>query len=311
MTPARVAAVDIGTNTVRLLVAEARRPGLPGHGPLVDLDRRVEVVRLGQGVDVSGRLADEAIERTVAVLATFGEAIRSWRPDAVRVVATSATRDAGNRTEFLDAAELAMGTRPQVITGEREAELAFTGVLSAFDPDTDTVVIDLGGGSTEFVFGRDRVSYANSIDIGSVRLTERMLGDGPHEPLMLDTARRHVDELLSAIALPAPPGRVVGVAATFMSLAAVALGLDAYDGELVDGTRLSGDRLVELTDRFGSMSTEEIASLGPVDPRRAGVLTAGAVVAERAVAATGRDEVIVSESDLLDGVALWAAGLTG
>jgi exopolyphosphatase/guanosine-5'-triphosphate,3'-diphosphate pyrophosphatase len=307
----RVAAVDIGTNTVRLLVAEVRRPGLPGHGSLFDLDRRVEVVRLGQGVDATGRLADDAIGRTIAMLETYGAAIRSWRPDVVRVVATSASRDASNRDVFLDAAELALGTRPVVISGDREADLAFAGVLAAFQPDRDTVVVDLGGGSTEFVFGRASVDYAVSVDIGSVRLTERILGEGPHDAAALEAARSHVDALLDDVDLPALPGRTVGVAGTFTSLAALALELEVYDSDQVDGARLGHDRLVELVDRLGAMTSDAIAALGPIDARRAGVLTAGAIVAERAVAATGRTEVIVSESDLLDGIALWAAGLTG
>lgn len=311
MTPRRVAAVDIGTNTVRLLVAEARRPGLPGHGPLLNLDRRVEVVRLGQGVDATGRLSEEAIERTIVVLETYGAALRSWRPEVVRVVATSASRDAANREAFLDAAELALGTRPEVISGEREADLAFAGVLAAFEADRDTVVVDLGGGSTEFVFGRASVAYARSVDIGSVRLTERVLGEGPHDGATIEAARAHVDALLAGVDLPSHPGRTVGVAGTFTSLAALALGLDVYDSEQVDGTRLDHVRLTGLVDRLGAMTSEEIAALGPVDARRAGVLTGGAIVAERAVAATGRTEVVVSESDLLDGIALWAAGLTG
>ncbi len=304
-----MAAIDIGTNTVRLLVAESRMPGLPGHGPLVDLDRRVEVVRLGQGVDATGRLADDAVARTIAVLATFGEAVRSWRPERVRVVATSATRDATNRDEFLEAVELAVGTRPDVISGDREASLAFAGVRTAFGPDGPMVVVDLGGGSTEFVYGQESVEYAISVDVGSVRLTERVLGDGPHDREVLDHAREQVDELCRVVNLPHPPRHAVGVAGTFTSLAAIHLGLDVYDGDRVDGSRLAVADLERLAEMLGSMTSGEIAEIGPIDSRRAGVLTAGAIVAERALLATGCDEVVVSEADLLDGVALWAAGL--
>ena len=309
MTAGRVAAIDIGTNTVRLLVAESRPPGLPGHGPLVDLDRRVEVVRLGQGVDATGRLAADAIARTIAELEKFGDAVRSWRPDRVRVVATSATRDATNREQFLDAVELAVGTRPVVIGGDREAQLAFAGVRSALGGDTPIVVVDLGGGSTEFVYGHAHVEYAISVDIGSVRLTERLLGEGPHDRATLDAARSHVDEMCRDVVLPGSPECAVGVAGTFTSLAAIHLGLSTYDSDRVDGCRMTASDLGRVADRLGSMRTADIASLGPVDDRRAGVLTAGAIVAERALSATRCAGVVVSEADLLDGVALWAAGL--
>jgi exopolyphosphatase/guanosine-5'-triphosphate,3'-diphosphate pyrophosphatase len=307
--PGRVAAIDIGTNTVRLLVAESRRPGLPGHESLVDLDRRVDVVRLGQGVDATGRLADDAIERTLRVLTTYGEALRSWRPEKVRVVATSATRDAANREEFLDAVALAVGSKPEMISGSREADLAFAGVLSAYSADVSTVVVDLGGGSTEFVYGRERVEYSISVDVGSVRLTERVLGEGPSDAAAVSAARRHADELLAAVDLPGRPDRVVGVAGTFTSLAAINLGLAVYDSNRVDGSALTTADLAGLVEELAGKTTDEIAALGPIDGRRAGVLTAGAIVAERALLATGSDELIVSEADLLDGVALWAAGL--
>lgn len=305
----RVAAIDIGTNTVRLLVADTRPPGLPGHSGLVDLDRRVEVVRLGEGVDSTGRLADAAIDRTIAVLETYGEALRSWRPARVKVVATSATRDAANREAFLQSVELAVGTRPDVISGDREANLAFAGVRSALHGDATTVVIDLGGGSTEFVFGGEAVEYAVSVDIGSVRLTERVLGEGPHDAAVVDGARSHVDDMLETLALPALPERVVGVAGTFTSLAALHLGLDVYDSERVDGSTMTGADLGMLIERLAAMTTAEIAAIGPIDQRRAGVLTAGAVVAERSLVATRRERLVVSESDLLDGIALWAAGI--
>lgn len=309
MTDRRVAAVDIGTNTVRLLVAEARAPGLPGHGPLVELDRRREVVRLGEGVDATGRFSEAALDRTLATLTTFGEALRSWRPDAVGVVATSATRDAVNRDEFLDSVELALGSRPEVISGDREARLSFAGTVSAFGGDVPTVVVDLGGGSTEFVYGTTTVGYAVSVDIGSVRLTERVLGEGPHDAVALDRARAHVDALFAAVRLPAVPERTIGVAGTFTSLAALHLGLEGYDGEVVHGTTVSLEGLTSLCGRLAEMTTGEIAALGSVDPRRAGVLTAGAIIAERSLVAVGVDAVVVSEADLLDGIALWAAGL--
>ena len=308
MTGTRVAAIDIGTNTVRLLVAEYRPAGLAGHLVLVPVDKRVKVVRLGEGVDATGRFSEAALERTLSVLGTFGEALRSWRPDRTRVVATSATRDAANRDQFLDAVELAVGTRPDVVSGDQEAHLAFAGVLSAMEGTATTLVIDLGGGSTEFVYGSDVVEYAISIAIGSVRLAERVLGEGPHNLDEVDRARAHVDGLLTAIELPAVPDRVVAVAGSFTSLAALAAGLDDYDSDIVDGTAMTDRDLAALVDRLRALTTDEIAALGAIDPGRAGVLTAGAVVAERALVASGVTSLTVSESDLLDGVALWAAG---
>ncbi len=303
----RVAAVDIGTNTTRLLVADYREPDLFGGENLEWLDRRVTITRLGEGVDGSGVLSEEAIGRTVAVLAGYGEAIRAWDVTALRAIATSATRDAANRDSFLQRAALALGTRPDVITGAEEAELAFRGATALLASARPVLVIDIGGGSTEFVQGTHELEYAVSVNIGSVRLTERHLSAHPAMAEEVSAARRAADEALAAVRLPEQPAAIVGVAGTFTALAATALELDAYDPAVVDGTVLTKDDLQGLVDRFSRLTIEEIAAIPSMEPARAPVILGGAVVAERALVATGGSRLTISESDILDGVAMSAA----
>jgi exopolyphosphatase/guanosine-5'-triphosphate,3'-diphosphate pyrophosphatase len=301
----RVGAVDIGTNTVRLLVAERHGGGLfPDR--LDDLDRRVVITTLGQGVDRTGRFADDVVARTVEVLAAYGAAIRAWDVAVVDAVATSATRDAENRDTFLDRAELALGFRPRVISGEEEAALSFAGTRAGVPGDGSLLVLDPGGGSTEFVFGRSDVEFAASIDIGSVRLTERMLPAHPATPEQVTGASVHVDGLLADVDLPAPPDVVVGVGGTFTSLAAIALDLEEYDRRVVDGSTHRRDTFVALVDRLAAMSLPDIAAIPSLDPARAPVLLGGAIVVERSLHAVGAAEVTVSEADILDGLALRA-----
>lgn len=297
----RVAAVDVGTNSVRLLVAG---PGL--HW----LERRVRVIRLGEGVDETGRLAEAAIIRAVAVLKEFGQAIGRWDVERVEAVATSALRDAENQEEFLALAERALGVRPRVIDGGEEAWLAFRGAAAGLAGHPQPfLVVDVGGGSTEFVFGSGVPEYSVSIDIGSVRLTERTLPDRPAPRRQLETARRLVGELFEGLRLPERPATVVGVAGTFTSLAAISLGLAEYDPQRVHGARLSAEQLEGLVDRLAAMTIEETAALPSLDPARAPVLLGGAVVAEGALRRAGASQVVVSESDLLDGVASRLLGI--
>ncbi len=303
----RVAAVDIGTNTARLLVADYEPADLLRRATLEWKDRRVVITRLGEGVDATGALADDAVGRTVAVLAGYGEAIRAWDVEAVRVVATSATRDARNRELFLARVGEVLGVAPDVITGAEEAGLAFRGATSARGGDRPILVIDLGGGSTEFVQGGDELEYAVSIDVGSVRLTERHLGRHPAMEAEVEAARRMADELLRAVELPEPPGSVVGVAGTFTALAAARLDLSVYDPAVVDGTVLSADDLSALVDLFAAMTIDQIASIPSMEPARAPLILGGAIVAERALVASNASEVTVSESDILDGIALSVA----
>ncbi len=304
----RVAAVDIGTNSTRLLVAEVGEGELFGRR-LDWLDRRVTVTRLGQGVDAGGVLSDEAMGRTVAVLAGYGEAVRAWDVAAVRAVATSAARDAVNRDELLDRAGFALGVRPEVITGAEEAELSFLGALSGVEGDRPALVIDLGGGSTEFVMGNTELEYAVSVETGSVRLTERHLGAHPVTLSRLDAARAGAAEALADVTLPETPATVIGVAGTFTALAAIAKGLAAYDPTEVHGSTLTGDELTALVQRLAAMELADVVAIPSLDPARAPVVLGGAVVAEQALTVVEADRLVVSESDLLDGVALRAAGM--
>ena len=299
----KVAGVDIGTNTTRLLIADVEA------GTIVRLDRRAIVTRLGQAVDESRTLLPEAIERTVDVLAEYGEAIRGAGCEQVRAVATSAARDALNRDVFLDAAESAVGVRPVVISGDEEAALSFAGTTTGLAGAAPYLVIDPGGGSTEFVVGTGRPSYAVSVDIGSVRLTERAFPAHPALPSQVAEARSRVDELFAAeVHLPGPPGTVVGVGGTFTSLAAVHLGLLAYDSDRVHGTALALGALHDLVDRLALLTMDQTAAIPSLDPARAPVLLGGAVVAERSVRHVGAAEVMVSEHDILDGIVLSLTG---
>jgi exopolyphosphatase/guanosine-5'-triphosphate,3'-diphosphate pyrophosphatase len=303
----RVAAVDIGTNSVRLLVADYHRQDLFEGSRLTWKDRRVTVTRLGQGVDGAGHLEEAAMGRTIAVLAGYGEAIRAWDVDGVAAVATSAARDAANREDFLDRAQLALGFRPRVISGEEEAELSFRGATAGIDGRAPFLVVDPGGGSTEFVLGDQHPEYSVSIDIGSVRLTERHLPDRPAGDEAMAAARAEVDRLLLSVLLPVPPGTVVGVGGTFTSLGAMAANLTEYDPAVVSGLVLDRETLSGLVAQLAVMSVEETAAIPSLDPARAGVILGGAVVAERALIRVGAAAAVVSESDILDGLAMSVA----
>ena len=293
----RVAAVDIGTNSTRLLIADLL------DGELREVTREVVVTRLGQGVDITGVLAEEAIARTIEVLERYGHQMDGSQVAARRAIATSATRDSANAYVFLDGAEAALGVRPEVIDGHEEARLSFAGARIGSELDT-AVVIDLGGGSTEFVAGSYRPEYTASVDIGAVRLTERMPDRRPTPPGDISHARGLVADLFAAeLALPPCQG-VIGVAGTLTALAAVHLRLPVYDRAAVDGSRLTAHDLDDLVQELGALTVDEIAAIPSMDPARAPVILGGAIVAQESLRATGHDHLVVSESDILDGVAL-------
>lgn len=279
------AAIDIGTNSMRLLVV-----GDDGR----DLARVAKVTGLGHGVDASRRLGSEAVDRTLLVFAEFARTCEKFGVDRIRAVATSATRDAENRDEFLDRAETALGTRPEVISGLEEAELAYLGATA--DRKGDPVVVDIGGGSTEFVRYAGSVQ-ALSVDIGSVRLTDRLLADRPSDFATLEEASAHVARLFRSVP-PASDSDVIGVAGTWTSLAAIE---QRSDGRVHDSVirRLTADRLVA---RLASLTLKQTAALPGLDPSRAPVILGGAVIAREAMRALRTDEVVVSERDLLDGI---------
>lgn len=301
-----VAAFDCGTNSLRLLLAD---PGTGGSA-LTDLDRQTEIVRLGQGVDATGEFAPEALLRTFAVARRFAERVRAAGvgPERTRFVATSASRDARNRDEFFAGIEELVGVRPDVISGDEEARLSFAGALSRIRPPAEPVlVMDIGGGSTELIVGdaAGEVSSAISLDVGSVRLTERFLGAGPPPPAALQAAREHVDALLDSSGVDfAAVGTWVGVAGTATTLAGVHLQLEAYDRERVHGSTIPLPKLDELAFLLARMAVDQIKALPAMHPGRADVVTAGALIAARVAARLRVDDLLISESDILDGIAL-------
>ncbi len=317
MTVQRVAAIDCGTNSIRLLVADLD----PETGALTDLDRRMEIVRLGQGVDRTGRLAPEALERTFAACRRYAEAIAGFGvpPQRTRFVATSASRDAENRAEFVRGVVDILGVEPEVITGDQEAEFSFTGATGELDRGTFAppyLVVDIGGGSTEFVLGDETAEAARSVDVGCVRLTERHLtyGDGtlsetPTEE-QVAAIRADVTAALDEVARTVPLERartLVGLAGTVTTLGGIALGLDAYDSSRIHHSRLSRDQVRELTSRLLAATHDERAAIPVMHPGRVDVINAGALVLLALMERTGAEEVVVSEHDILDGIAFHAA----
>lgn len=281
----RVGVVDIGTNSMRLLVTDDHQ----------ELGRWVEVTGLGRGVDATGELAADAVHRTVGVFARFGEIMDRHDVGRRAAIATSATRDAANRDEFLERATAALGVRPEVITGSREGRLAYSGATDGLDGGP-FVVSDIGGGSSEFVTGDQSVS----VDVGSVRLSDRILADRPPSASQLKEAQAHVGDLFTAIEMG---GDLIGVAGTWTSLGAIDLELDVYDRSLVHHHRMTRESLSEVIRSLATMTVEETASIPSLDPARAPVILAGAIVAAGVMDAVGADTVLVSEHDTLDGLA--------
>lgn len=275
------------------------------------LHRRTTVTGLGKGVDESGYLAEEAVGRTLEVLSAYSEAIEEFAVAGSRAVATSAARDATNGPELLDEAQSILGFRPQIISGDEEAALSFVGATRALEDRGPYVVIDIGGGSTEFVFGTDNPDYRLSVDMGSVRLTDRVLSDRPGAEGQMAEARDLVSQMLSNVDLPEAPATAVGVAGTFTSLSAISQDLPVYDPGRVHGSRLSAMRIAELVFYLASLTIEETEAIPSLDPARAPVILAGAVIAEEAVRCTSLPELIVSEHDLLDGLVVGLAAHSG
>lgn len=279
------AAIDIGTNSMRLLIVDDEG---------VERVRVARVTGLGRGVDAARRFDPEAVQRTLDVFADFRRSCDVHGVEQRRAVATSAARDAEDREVFLQRAEAALGIRPEIISGEEEAELAYRGATAG--RDGRFVVIDIGGGSTEFVTDSGQL-HAVSVDIGSVRLTDRLLPARPAAFDDLQRASEHVGELFEAVRVPAGLP-VIGVAGTWTSLAAIARGgTGSVHDAVVD--RVTADRLVG---RLAASTVEETAALPGLDPARAPVILAGAVIARQAMRRLGADTVTVSERDLLDGV---------
>jgi exopolyphosphatase / guanosine-5'-triphosphate,3'-diphosphate pyrophosphatase len=300
----RVAAIDCGTNSIRLLIAEP-----DGSGGLNDLQRRLEVVRLGQGVDASGEFHPDALRRTFAAVDEYAELIKKADVpvDKVHFVATSATRDVQNRDSFFAGVRERLGVVPDVISGETEARLSFIGALSRVAPEGEPVlVMDIGGGSTELITGSANgdMKSAVSLDIGSVRVTERFLKQHPIADDDLERAIAYVDDLLADSGVDfASIGTWIGVAGTVTTLAGVYLELDHYDRERVHGAVIPLPALQDLLHRLAGLTVEQIRALPSMHPGRADVITGGALVEARVAARLSVPDLIVSESDILDGIA--------
>ncbi|MBN6034638.1 Ppx/GppA phosphatase family protein [Amycolatopsis sp. 195334CR] len=312
----RVAAIDCGTNSIRLLVAELTERH-DGTVDLRDLHREMRIVRLGQGVDATGRLAPEALERTRAALADYTVAARRKGVEKVRMVATSATRDASNRDEFFAMTREVLGTEAEVISGDEEARLSFTGAVGEQDPeDGPFLVVDVGGGSTELVLGtwdgkRAEVLAARSVDIGCVRITERTLKSDPPTADEITAAHKLATEVLTEAFEAVDVSRAnswIGVAGTVTTLSAVAQELPQYDNERVHLSKLSRADIDRLAENLLSVDHAVRAANPVIHPGRVDVIGGGAVIvralAEQFAARGGPAELVVSEHDILDGIAL-------
>ena len=296
----RVAAIDVGTNTVLLLVAEA------GPGGTVAVAERAEITRLGRGVDATGRLDPAAIAETVGVLAAYAAEARGLGVAAIDCVATSAARDAANGEAFFAAARAAAGLEPRIISGDEEARLVWTSAWRDFGAGESPSgaaplsVLDVGGGSTEFTFGDGPTPRGRrSLQVGAVRLTERHVGSDPVGPATLATLRLAARQALQPLATMGhggqAGGRLVGVAGTVTTLAAVDQALLVYDGERVHGATLARSRIEGLVERLAALPIAERARLPGMEPKRADVIVAGAVVVAEAMDLCGFDRLTVSD----------------
>jgi exopolyphosphatase/guanosine-5'-triphosphate,3'-diphosphate pyrophosphatase len=298
----RFAAIDCGTNSIRLLIADVT------DGGLVDVVREMRVVRLGQGVDRTGRLAPEALERTRVALVDYAATIREHQAERVRMVATSATRDAANRAEFVSMVRAELGVVPEVITGREEAELSFAGATSVLSEVRGPLLVaDIGGGSTELVRGGDGDLRSHSMDVGCVRMTERHLRD---DPPTAEQVAATVADLRAAIDLARadvpldPDVTFVGVAGTVTTIVAIALDLDHYDADAIHGSTITARQVQDVTARLLQMTHAERAALPVMHPGRVDVIGGGALVLRTLMEEIGVGSVIASEHDILDGIAL-------
>jgi exopolyphosphatase/guanosine-5'-triphosphate,3'-diphosphate pyrophosphatase len=308
----RVAAIDSGTNSIRLLIAEVD----PRRTVLTDLAREMRIVRLGEGVDRTGRLSGAALDRTTAALREYAGLIGRFSPAAVRMVATSATRDAENSQEFVDRVKEVLGVAPEVVTGNEEAWLSFTGATREI-ADTPLaradccpppyLVTDIGGGSTEFVLGGpEGAGGARSVDIGCVRLTERHLHGDPPSAAEVAAATADIDSGLDLVAdaLPVAQAKtLVGVAGSVTTIAGIALGLTGYDPSRTHHSRITAAQVHAITVQLLGQTHAERAAIGVMHPGRVDVIGAGALVLDRILTRFGFAEVLVSEHDILDGIA--------
>ena len=306
----RVAAIDCGTNSIRLLIADI------DNGQLVDVVRTMIIVRLGEGVDKTGEFSQGALERTFAAADVYAQLIAENKPEVVRFVATSASRDVSNREVFVSGIKARLGIEPDVISGDEEARLSFLGATADLVNDSNPpaapyLVIDIGGGSTEFVLGTTAPENAISTNVGCVRMTERHLVSDPPTAEQIAAATSDIDDAIRLAAASVPLNRaasLIGLAGSVTTVAALALGLDEYDSSKIHGSRISATDVHRVTQELLVMPRAQRAALGPMHEGRVDVIGGGALVLDRILTLTGINEVVVSERDILDGI---ARALTG
>ena len=297
----RVAAIDCGTNSIRLLIAD-----IDGKN-FREIVRDMEIVRLGQGVDQTGQFHPDAIARTLAAVDKFAAEIAKRGVEKIRFCATSATRDATNRHLFVDGVRERLGIELEVISGDEEAALSFAGAIKDLDPSNGPfLVVDIGGGSTEFVFGTSTVEAARSVNIGCVRMSERHFASDPATPEQIESARTDIQAAIAQAAAVVPITKaktLVAVAGTATTVAAAALELPKYDRYSIHLARISAQQTHDVATMFASKTREQRISLGYMHPGRVDVIAAGSLVLSEIMKATGATEFVASESDILDGMA--------
>jgi exopolyphosphatase/guanosine-5'-triphosphate,3'-diphosphate pyrophosphatase len=299
--PMRVAAIDCGTNSIRLLIAD-----IDGHN-FREVVRDMEIVRLGQGVDQTGQFHPDAIARTLAAVDKFAAEIAKRGVEKIRFCATSATRDATNRHLFVDGVRDRLGIEPEVISGDEEAALSFAGAIKDLNPtDGPFLVVDIGGGSTEFVFGTTTVEAAKSVNIGCVRMSERHFANDPATTEQVELARTDIQTAIAEAAAEVPITQaktLVAVAGTATTVAAAALDLSEYDRYVIHLSRITADQAHAASAMFLTSNREDRLALGYMHPGRVDVIAAGSLVLSEIMKATGASEFVASESDILDGMA--------
>ena len=297
----RVAAIDCGTNSIRLLIADI------DGGNFREVVRDMEIVRLGQGVDQTGQFHPDAIIRTLAAVDKFAAEIAKRGVEKIRFCATSATRDATNRHLFVDGVRERLGIEVEVISGDEEAALSFAGAIQDLDPrEGPFLVVDIGGGSTEFVFGTTSVESARSVNIGCVRMSERHFANDPATTEQVELARKDIQAAIAIAAAEVPITKaktLVAVAGTATTVAAAGLNLAEYDRYAIHLARISATQVHDASAMFLRRNREERVSLGYMHPGRVDVIGAGSLVLSEIMKATGASEFVASESDILDGMA--------
>ena len=297
----QVAVIDCGTNSIRLLIAEISGSNFK------EVIRTMEIVRLGQGVDENKAFHPDAINRTLLAVKSFKEIIDRNNVDKIRFCATSATRDAMNRNLFIDGVRDILNVQVEVIPGEEEAALSFTGATYQLDQGSGPfLVVDIGGGSTEFVYGDKKVISAKSVNIGCVRMSERHLTNQPPTMDQIASAIVDIDIAITQAAVSVPINSaksLIAVAGTATTVAAAALNLLKYDRGLIHLSKISADKVHKVAQMFQSMNKSEISALPYMHEGRVDVITAGSLVLSRVMAATGATEFVASETDILDGMA--------